>query len=123
MHDFYDVDDAINTITDVINNGDLYQNTKDTKLINLEKGDYRVVIAKEPEGNWVLSAFDFVTSKKEKLKRGKTLPPSETPGQSNEGAGAVTPNLSTDKVSENISSDQTTSEKITSTVKLTAKAV
>lgn len=39
---------------------------------------------------------DTVTSKKEKLK-GKTLPPSKTPGQSDVEAGAVSSNLSVDK--------------------------
>ena len=39
---------------------------------------------------------DTVTSKNEKLK-GKTLPPSKTPGQSDVEAGAVSSNLSVDK--------------------------
>lgn len=101
MKDFRDIDEAMRIIENVINSGKAEQDKNDSQLVNIEKGNYRVVVAKNEEGNWVLSAFDFVTSKKEKLKRGKTLPPSKTPGQPNEEAGAVTSNLSESKDSTN----------------------
>ena len=96
MKDFKDLDEAMRIIEDVINNGEAKQNKKDPQLVDIENGNYRVVIAKNEEGNWILTAFDFVKSRKEKTKeneKGKTPPPSETPGQSNVEAGAVTSNL------------------------------
>jgi len=69
--DFNDLDDAIATISDVINNGESYNNSRDARLVNIEKGDYRVVVAMDNEGNWVLSALDFVTPKKVKLQKKK----------------------------------------------------
>ena len=101
LGDFPNVNEAMRIIEDVINNGTAKQNS-DPQLVDIEKGNYRVVVAKNAEGNWILSAFDYVEGKKEKLKKkekGKTLPPSKTPGQSDVEAGAVTSNppLSVDK--------------------------
>ena len=92
LKDFKDLDEAMRIIKDVVDNGTAKPNS-DPKLVDIEKGNYRVVLAKNAEGNWILSAFDFVNPKKEKAK-GKTLPPSKTPGQSDVEAGAVTSNLS-----------------------------
>ena len=90
LKDFKDIDEAMRIIDDVVTNGTSKPNN-DPRLVDIEKDNYRVVVAKNDEGNWILSAFDFVTPKKEK---GKTLPPSKTPGQSDVEAGAVTSNLS-----------------------------
>ena len=109
LKDFNDIDEAMQIITDVVTNGASKPNS-DPKLVNIEKGDYRVVVAKNEEGNWILSAFDFVKPKKEK---GKTLPPSKTPGQSNVEAGAVTSNppLSDGKDTKNYDTLQGNREK------------
>lgn len=121
MKDFKDLDEAMRIIEDVINNGELKKN-KDPQLVNIENGDYRVVVAKNAEGNWILSAFDYVTSKKEKEKR-KTLPPSKTPGQPDVEAGAVTSNLSIseDKGTNNFFNDQEKSEKVAITSQQTGR--
>lgn len=65
MKDFENLDEAIRIIEDVVNTGEARQDKNDTQLVNIEKGNYRVVVAKNTEGNWILSAFDFVTSKRE----------------------------------------------------------
>lgn len=109
LKDFKDVDEAMRIIDDVVTNGTSKPNS-DPKLVDIEKGDYRVVVAKNDEGNWILSAFDFVKPKKEKEK---TLPPSKTPGQSDVEAGAVTSNLSLSegKVTNNSSNNQENQQK------------
>lgn len=94
LHDFSSVDDAINTITDVISNGVV----KDGSIPNtydIENGDYRVVVAADKNGNWVLTAFDYVNPTKKKKKGTATALP---PSQSSDGAGAVAPNLSAAKI-------------------------
>lgn len=94
LHDFPSVDDAINTITDVISNGVV----KDGSIPNtydIENGDYRVVVAADKNGNWVLTAFDYVNPTKKKKKGTATALP---PSQSSDGAGAVAPNLSAAKI-------------------------
>lgn len=94
LHDFPSVDDAINTITDVISNGVV----KDGSIPNtydIENGDYRVVVAADKNGNWFLTAFDYVNPTKKKKKGTATALP---PSQSSDGAGAVAPNLSAAKI-------------------------
>lgn len=103
LHDFPSVDDAINTITDVISNGVV----KDGSIPNtydIENGDYRVVVAADNNGNWVLTAFDYVNPTKKKKKGTATALP---PSQSSDGAGAVAPNLSAAKIDN---SSETTKE-------------
>lgn len=103
LHDFPSVDDAINTITDVISNGVV----KDGSIPNtydIENGDYRVVVAADKNGNWVLTAFDYVNPTKKKKKGTATALP---PSQSSDGAGAVAPNLSAAKIDN---SSETTKE-------------
>lgn len=103
LHDFPSVDDAINTITDVIS----YGVVKDGSIPNtydIENGDYRVVVAADKNGNWVLTAFDYVNPTKKKKKGTATALP---PSQSSDGAGAVAPNLSAAKIDN---SSETTKE-------------
>ena len=99
QHDFSSAEDAANTISDVIENG-VVTDGANGDTYNIEKGNYRVVIARDAVGNWVLTAFDFKTSKKDKKKG---TPASVTPGEtaSADGAGAVAPNLSKSKDSDN----------------------
>ncbi len=84
MGDFEDVEEAKAIIADVINTGTICNNKDNNDRIYIEKGNYRVVIAKDGNGGkWLLSAFDFVKSKKrkeeERKEKRKTLPPSEPP--------------------------------------------
>ena len=99
MHDFRSAEDVFKTIEDVINNGTT-TNRQVQNTYNIEKGNFRVVIAKDKEGNWVLTAFDFKNSPKNK-KEGS--PATLTPGETAiaDGAGAVAPNLSSNKDTKN----------------------
>lgn len=94
LHDFPSVDDAINTITDVISNG-IVKDGSIPNTYDIENGDYRVVVAADKNGNWVLTAFDYVNPTKKKKKGTATALP---PSQSSDGAGAVAPNLSAAKI-------------------------
>lgn len=106
LGDFESLEDAERIIADVIENGTAEQALNDPDLIYIQKGDYRVVVANNEEGNWVLSAFDFVNSAKQKEKNKEKKEDTAaigTPGQSDVEAGAVTSNLpsSEDKGTEN----------------------
>ena len=108
LHDFPSVDDAINTITDVISNGVV----KDGSIPNtydIENGDYRVVVAADKNGNWVLTAFDYVNPTKKKKKGTATALP---PSQSSDGAGAVAPNLSAAKIDNSSETAKENGEKV-----------
>ena len=110
LHDFPSVDDAINTITDVISNGVV----KDGSIPNtydIENGDYRVVVAADKNGNWVLTAFDYVNPTKKKKKGTATALP---PSQSSDGAGAVAPNLSAAKIDNSSETTKENGEKVDS---------
>ncbi len=91
LKDFSSVDDAVKTITDVIENGEV-KNGSVPNTYDIEKGNYRVVVAADENGNWVLTAFDYINSAKKK-GAATALPPSQT----SDGAGAVAPNLSEGK--------------------------
>ena len=108
--DFPSIDDAINTITDVISNGVV----KDGSIPNtydIENGDYRVVVAADKNGNWVLTAFDYVNPTKKKKKGTATALP---PSQSSDGAGAVAPNLSAAKIDNSSETAKKNGEKVDS---------
>lgn len=94
FHDFNSVDEMVRVVDDVINHGVIRKDNNNSYAI--ENDTYRVIIVKDEDGAWVLSAFDYVHSKKEKAKR-KDTAALGTPGQSNVEAGAVTPNLSLGK--------------------------
>ena len=108
MHDFNSIEDMVRTIENIIENGKLNKN-KDGNY-ELEDDSYRVVIVNDEDGNWILSAFDYIHSKKEKLRR-KDTAAIETPSQSNVESGAVNSNLSTDKVTESAEPVQTSEVK------------
>lgn len=90
LGDFGTAQEAFDCITDVIVNGKAYDAGNNTW--NIEKGNYRVVIARDKHGNWVLSAFDFRTPKRK--KKGSVTPLTPNQIAHAEGAGAVAPNLS-----------------------------
>lgn len=105
LGDFASLDEAIEVIDDVINNGEIVANPNAKNNIDIDKGNYRVSIAQDENGRWVLTAFDKDTPAKEKKKR-KDAAAIGTPGQPDEGAGAVAPNLSEGKGSKKVGEGQ-----------------
>ena len=105
LHDFNSIEEAFKTIANVIANGTATDG-KVPNTYNIEKGDYRVVIAKSSVGQWVLTAFDFKTSLRDKKKG---TPAALTPGETANavGAGAVAPNLSTPKDTQSSETNNT----------------
>jgi site-specific DNA-cytosine methylase len=112
MNDFDSVDDAVNAIIDVILNGKVEPINKD-RVYEINKDIYRVAIAKDENGNWVLSAMDKSRSKKQKLrdkskKGAATVVPPSLPS---DGAGAVAPNLSAAKIDNSFETAKENGEK------------
>ena len=114
LGDFSNIEELQKVMTDVVENGELKDDNDKTCAI--EKGNYPVVVVKDSEGNWILSAFDFITPKKEKIKR-KDAATHDTPGQPNVEAGAVTPNLPISKDIQNSPSGQTNPQKTDTTTR------
>lgn len=115
MNDFDSVDDAVNAIIDVISNGKVEPINKD-RVYEINKDIYRVAIAKDENGNWVLSAMDKSRSKKQKLrdkskKGAATVVPPSLPS---DGAGAVAPNLSAAKIDNSSETTKENGEKVDS---------
>ena len=108
LGDFSSAKDAFDTISDVIVNGEAYDGGNNTW--NIEKGNYRVVIARDENGNWILSAFDFKTPKKKKKGSVTPLTPNQTAYA--DGAGAVAPNLSAAKLVNSSESSDKKSENV-----------
>lgn len=113
MNDFDSVDDAVNAIIDVISNGKVEPINKD-RVYEINKDIYRVAIAKDENGNWVLSAMDKSRSKKQKLrdkskKGAATVVPPSLPS---DGAGAVAPNLSAAKIDNSSETTKENGEKV-----------
>ncbi|MDE5836690.1 MAG: hypothetical protein K2H50_06760, partial [Paramuribaculum sp.] len=100
LGDFSSMEEAIEVIDDVIKNGAFTEQNARTAVF--DKDNYRVVVARDEAGNWVLTAFDNKTSAREK-KEQKDAAALGTAGQPIEGARAVTPNLSA--LSERLSPD------------------
>ena len=92
LGDFTSMEEAIGVIDDVVKNGEFTEQDANTAVF--DKGDYRVVVARDESGNWVLTAFDNKTPAKEKKKRKKDAATRGTAGQPDEGARAVAPNPS-----------------------------
>ncbi len=91
LGDFSSMEEAIEVIDDVIKNGAFTEQNARTAVF--DKDNYRVVVARDEAGNWVLTAFDNKTPAREK-KEQKDAAALGTAGQPIEGARAVTPNLS-----------------------------
>ena len=92
----------VNVVSDVISNGIVLPKTNNT--FDIEKGPYRVVVAADENGNWVLTAFDYINSAKEKEKQQPSvtdLTPNQTPVGAEAGAVASETVVSTDKGSNN----------------------
>lgn len=107
FHDFKNIEEMMNVIDDVIKNGVKREDGDNTFAI--ENDTYRVVIVKDSDGTWILSAFDHKHSKKTKLakaKKEKDAAALGTPSQPNVEAGAVTSNPSTDKGTESTATVQ-----------------
>lgn len=94
LGDFSSMEEAIDTIDDVIANGEYIE--QDSRTAIFDKGNYRVVVARDESGNWVLTAFDNKIPAKEKKKRKDAATPG-TAGQPNAEARAVASNLSAGK--------------------------
>lgn len=94
LGNFASMEEAIGVIDDVVRNGEFKEDKANTLAI--EKDNYRVVIARDEAGNWVLTAFDKDTPAKEKKKR-KDAATRGTAGQPNAEARAVASDLSEDK--------------------------
>ncbi len=94
LGDFASMEEAIGIIDDVVKNGTFTE--QDARTAVFDKGVYRVVVARDDAGNWVLTAFDNKTPAKEKKKR-KDAATRGTAGQPNAEARAVAPDLSDGK--------------------------
>ncbi len=103
--DFDSVNEAVEAIEKTIQNGTA---RKEDNSYVVEHGNTRVVIANDGKGNWVVTAYDYVTSKEKKRKDAAAT---VTPGQPNVGAGAVAPNLSKGKGTANVSYTQAPKQK------------
>ena len=114
QNDFNNIDEVINTMQQVINNGTITRENKDKVVIDYN--DYRVAIRKQTrdnngnvveQGNWIVTAFDKSRSKKDKTPSEKTL---STPLSNQETDGVTLPSngVSADKVTQ---SSQTKQEK------------
>ena len=104
LGDFASMEEAIGVIDDVVRNGEFTE--QDAKTAVFDKGDYRVVVARDESGNWVLTAFDNKTPAKEKKKRKKDAATRGTAGQPDEGARAVAPNPSSGSKGNALPSDK-----------------
>ena len=108
LGDFTSMDEAIEVIDDVVRNGEIKEEKANS--IAIEKDRYRVIVARDEAGNWVLTAFDNTTSAKEKKKR-KDAATRGTAGQPNAEARAVASDLSSGKVNTSLSDKQPQSQK------------
>ena len=114
QNDFNNIDEVINTMQQVINNGTITRENKDKVVIDYN--DYRVAIRKQTrdnngnvveQGNWIVTAFDKSRSKKDKTPSEKTL---STPPFNQETDGVALPSngVTASKVTQ---SSQTKQEK------------
>lgn len=103
--DFDSISEAIEAISNTIQNGDV---RKEDNSYVVEYGNMRVIVSSDGNGNWIVTAYDYVVSQKDKKR--KDAAALGTPSQPNDGAGAVAPNLSNGKGTENNSTSQENSE-------------
>ena len=108
LKDFKSIEEADAVIEDVVTSGVVKEGKDNTW--NIEKGNYRVVVAKDVNGNWILTAFDFVTPKKEKRKDSVTIGTADQTAKA-ELARAVANNLSESKGSEKVAVKEESSAK------------
>lgn len=103
--DFDSISEAIEAISNTIQNGNV---RKEDNSYVIEYGNMRVIVSSDGNGNWIVTAYDYVVSQKDKKR--KDAAALGTPSQPNDGAGAVAPNLSDGKGTENNSTPQENSE-------------
>ena len=109
LGDFKNENEAISVIEDTILHGDVKKQEGNTWAIT--KGDFQIVVTKDEDGNWVLTAFDRNHSAKSKKEK-KDAAAIGTPSQPNVEAGAVASNLSAAKVGNSSESSDKKSEKV-----------
>lgn len=90
-NDFNSLDEAINIIESVIENGTI--TNKYGSNISLSYNNYRVSIAQSEEGNWVITAFDTSRSLDEKRRKFDTTIGDQSITKEENGT-LVSPNLS-----------------------------
>lgn len=121
QNDFNNIDEVINTIQQVINNGTITRENKDKVVIDYN--DYRVAIRKQTrdnngnvveQGNWIVTAFDKSRSKKDKTPSEKTL---STPPFNQETDGVTLPSngVTADKVTQSSQTKETKEDKFSPT--------
>ena len=121
QNDFNNIDEVINTMQQVINNGTITRENKDKVVIDYN--DYRVAIRKQTrdnngnvveQGNWVVTAFDKSRSKKDKTPSEKTL---STPPSNQETDGVTLPSngVPAGKVTQSSQTKETKEDKFSPT--------
>lgn len=121
QNDFNNIDEVINTMQQVINNGTITRENKDKVVIDYN--DYRVAIRKQTrdnngnvveQGNWIVTAFDKSRSKKDKTPSEKTL---STPPFNQETDGVTLPSngVTADKVTQSSQTKKTKEDKFSPT--------
>ena len=121
QNDFNNIDEVINTMQQVINNGTITRENKDKVVIDYN--DYRVAIKKQTrdnngnvveQGNWIVTAFDKSRSKKDKTPSEKTL---STPPFNQETDGVTLPSngVPADKVTQSSQTKETKEDKFSPT--------
>ena len=121
QNDFNNIDEVINTMQQVINNGTITRENKDKVVIDYN--DYRVAIRKQTrdnngnvveQGNWVVTAFDKSRSKKDKTPSEKTL---STPPFNQETDGVTLPSngVPTSKDTQSSQTKETKEDKFSPT--------
>lgn len=121
QNDFNNIDEVINTMQQVINNGTITRENKDKVVIDYN--DYRVAIRKQTrdnngnvveQGNWVVTAFDKSRSKKDKTPFEKTL---STPPFNQETDGVTLPSngVPAGKVTQSSQTKETKEDKFSPT--------
>ena len=121
QNDFNNIDEVINTMLQVINNGTITRENKDKVVIDYN--DYRVAIRKQTrdnngnvveQGNWIVTAFDKSRSKKDKTPSEKTL---STPPFNQETDGVTLPSngVTADKVTQSSQTKETKEDKFSPT--------
>lgn len=121
QNDFNNIDEVINTMQQVINNGTITRENKDKVVIDYN--DYRVAIRKQTrdnngnvveQGNWIVTAFDKSRRKKDKTPSEKTL---STPPFNQETDGVTLPSngVTADKVTQSSQTKETKEDKFSPT--------
>ncbi len=75
--DFDSINEAIDAIGQTIQNGKIISNSD--RHCTIDDGTYRVGIAKDEQGNWVLTAYDNSRSKEDKQRNGVNQSPLVVP--------------------------------------------